>query len=1061
MADINQTAAWVTARLTELGNATNDGLNTLVTDSNIGNYNAKNVNDIVPVAKGGTGASDPAEALNNLGAMPINDVSEVGKTGDYDDLLNKPTIPTISNTYDSVSTDGMSGVAVAQAIAASDTAMLGNIAADFSTAKAYTAGDYCVYEGELYVFTADKAAGAWDASVVSKVSISDVLKKNTFDIADIEDGMYTPGNITWADFANTEYPLGWRQGNYSSTTGAGGNNNAYIRTVKNVIDWDGIDHFTVTAPEGYYVQVTEYVAADDSFLTCYGRANADDAGRTTSVTVKVTKGHYYLFSVGKQTNLFNYVDAAFAASIILETYVNKADLLDKALNDIVAEEYDPTATYAVGDYCLYDLALYQCSTEITVAEAWHPEHWTEVSLDERILTRVEDGVMVFGNDSTIAETSRIHAIQGLGNQYNLVPEAFENLADEYDSTATYSVGDLVIYERQLYRCVTTISTPEAWNSVKWQDVTVKDELDLKANTDGYYETMTVGNAEQLLSSIYVEDKEPYTFRTTGGSNDVGNRELDTVVGGSVVWNQLISKNSPWVNLAGASLSYEGTDAETITQTSTTDSTSVVRRARIALTEGHVYIATGSVTPSAEFTTFASFGFRNNNNNIATIQTVTGSTEKVSGGVICKAGANNFFALHLGNTFTAGAYATFENCLLHDLTLMFGPTIADYIYNLEQSTAGAGVAWFRKLFPKDYYAYNAGEIMSVSVSSHDTVGFNAYNPTTGTAKLLGGKQYQITGTYTALSYVDINGNSETITPSSIVGEIGYFTPATDGTLTVTGGNDTDTCVHLVWSGYRDDEWEEYSKHSYPLDSSLTLRGIPKLTAANGLYFDGDIYASDGTVTRRYGTRAYAEGDASDGSTMLTDGTNTIYKLTTPTTESATPYQNPQICDDFGTEEYVDYAVAQGTRDVAIPVGHVTEYMSNNADKLAHLPNLSDDGDGVYLVSQSGRQMTLMPYVNPTVTVSDYAHSDTISVAAGMGVGVAITLGIQASAPNIAVNKYIGTEVVSANGVLNCNITHVTLSNDEQYIDGIQVSFYNPGSADVTNAHIEIHIRYLTN
>lgn len=40
--------------------------------------------------------------------------------------------------------------------------------------------------------------------------------------------------------------------------------------------------------------------------------------------------------------------------------------------------------------------------------------------------------------------------------------------------------------------------------------------------------------------------------------------------------------------------------------------------------------------------------------------------------------------------------------------------------------------------------------------------------------------------------------------------------------------------------------------YPLDPSLILRGAPKLTASNQLYYSGDTYASDGTVTRRYDT-----------------------------------------------------------------------------------------------------------------------------------------------------------------------------------------------------------------
>lgn len=65
----------------------------------------------------------------------------------------------------------------------------------------------------------------------------------------------------------------------------------------------------------------------------------------------------------------------------------------------------------------------------------------------------------------------------------------------------------------------------------------------------------------------------------------------------------------------------------------------------------------------------------------------------------------------------------NNIQFFDLTQMFGSTIADYIYSLEQSQAGAGVAWFKKLFPADYYPYCEPTIISsqtdrVDVASAD-------------------------------------------------------------------------------------------------------------------------------------------------------------------------------------------------------------------------------------------------------------------------------------------------------------------------------------------------------
>ena len=124
--------------------------------------------------------------------------------------------------------------------------------------------------------------------------------------------------------------------------------------------------------------------------------------------------------------------------------------------------------------------------------------------------------------------------------------------------------------------------------------------------------------------------------------------------------------------------------------------------------------------------------------------------------------------------------------------------------------------------------------------------------------------------------------------------------------------------------------------YALDSDLTLRGILKLDGSNNLYADGDVYHSDGTVDRNWAERAYQAGDASDGSTMITDGTTTVYKLQTPTTETADPYTEVQVCSPYGTEEFVDAGVAAGTRDVAIPCGHNTEYMKNIVGAIEGIP-----------------------------------------------------------------------------------------------------------------------------
>lgn len=52
----------------------------------------------------------------------------------------------------------------------------------------------------------------------------------------------------------------------------------------------------------------------------------------------------------------------------------------------------------------------------------------------------------------------------------------EIIGDEYKSTNTYNVGDLVIYNNSLYECNTAITTVEEWNVEHWTLVTISKVL---------------------------------------------------------------------------------------------------------------------------------------------------------------------------------------------------------------------------------------------------------------------------------------------------------------------------------------------------------------------------------------------------------------------------------------------------------------------------------------------------------------------------------------------------------------------------------------------------------
>ena len=86
-----------------------------------------------------------------------------------------------------------------------------------------------------------------------------------------------------------------------------------------------------------------------------------------------------------------------------------------------------------------------------------------------------------------------------------------------------------------------------------------------------------------------------------------------------------------------------------------------------------------------------------------------------------------------------------------------------------------------------------------------------------------------------------------------------------------------------------------------------------------------------------------------------GVYLVYELATPTTESADPYQEAQIVDNWGTEEYVD------SRTVPMPVGHETFYQLDLKAKVETLPN-PPSGDGLYLVKSEDGILTFVQYLN---------------------------------------------------------------------------------------------------
>lgn len=446
----------------------------------------------------------------------------------------------------------------------------------------------------------------------------------------------------------------------------------------------------------------------------------------------------------------------------------------------------------------------------------------------------------------------------------------------------------------------TLATQESAGLMSAED---KEKLD---NVDQLYKTtcgnpIVIDDADGEVKALNVElapiqagtpthdstiYNEPYLSKTSPNFNS----EYDKLVGGTIAWNQLLNIETMGAFIASTKSYDSDTGVVTVTPTNYASNSIgfYTTAAQLKTKANHVYFTSVDINP--DYSGLFRFGVEG-----------SAKSERLNAGLyqtlatVAKRNGEYAVTLYLASQdWTTGVYK-YKNGKVIDLTQMFGSTIADYIYNLEQSTAGAGVAFFRKLFPKPYYAYNAGELISVKPTAHVTsetyslagVELRGIPKISNGALYYDGDEYESDGTVTRrYGVVDL------------------------GTLNWSSGTDSVNTVFFA----------TIPNLKYVADASVVNAICTKFTAITKVAWSGasinvdKVFRSDNSASILY-FRDLSYTDSTAFKTAMS-GVYLVYELATPTTEEADPYQNPQ---EVGTtESYTD------NRAVPIPVGHESTY-----------------------------------------------------------------------------------------------------------------------------------------
>ena len=384
-----------------------------------------------------------------------------------------------------------------------------SIAEEFSTSKSYAVGDYVMYEGSLYIFTSAHAAGAWSSGDVEEAVLGDDVSTLKSQISELDDDVY----CTTAEVIEAE--------------------NLYEQASEDLMLAIGYTAFEAhDYVHGFYIPVSEYrgktiiVTRDNTGYILMGVFSAQIPAvgvtyssdyrlytpikNTLCATVPSDANYLYILYYNSQNDTTYTQQELLSGMTIKDSVAANGNLYDNRSEDInlsfnggayasnpslygfyvpidtsisncirisrtnqgarlrsAASVYTPAVGVSYTNYASADSYTDFC---VTVSETANYLYLAYYNSDVDTLTKEQclAGMTInyyVPNDQTIITygASRIGLLS-------------DDIADEYSAAATYAVGDYCIKDTILYKCITAITTAEAFNAEHWSSVSVTDEI---------------------------------------------------------------------------------------------------------------------------------------------------------------------------------------------------------------------------------------------------------------------------------------------------------------------------------------------------------------------------------------------------------------------------------------------------------------------------------------------------------------------------------------------------------------------------------------------------------